>query len=500
MEHKHICWLAGCPVSCRTETDQPRHETLVAARMNHLFQLSTAYIIVGTLFLVMPLATWLALASERQTAIRIWCLGGCMFGLSMLLLGMRTRLPAWASYPMGNALLWFSTLMMVKAMCLELGRQLRWLHMIVATLAMTIVFEYFRLGLNNALLRFSWSLLIMLVLLSSIAWLAYRVQQRENRKSAYWLAGTYALASVGIVLRLIRSWLGHTQPDLMDAHWDGVITSVNSLLVAIFGNMGYIGIYLSRAHEREIAATVERDRHETSARLGAQIAHLDRQRSMSEMSAALAHELGQPLTAAKVDCHVASLELARWPSAPAQLTETIESLKDSISRSSHIVSRIHDFIRHREPVLTPVHWGDVYQDVIALIPARERPLHAQLTWHSEDQDLQVLGDRVQLSQVLLNLLRNALHAHETGRALHVQVIHQATGDDIVLTVCDNGRGIAPETLSRMGNAFFTTKPDGLGVGLAISRTIVQQHGGQLLIESQTGMCTQVRVVLPRFVT
>lgn len=465
--------------------------------MNPLFQLSTAYIIVGALFLVMPLATWLALASERQTAIRIWCLGGCLFGLGMLLLGMRARLPAWASYPLGNALVWFSTLMMVKAMLQELGRDLRWWQMVVATGAMTLVFEYLRLVLQHGLLRFGWSLLIMFGLLSSIAWLAFRIQRSENRKSAYWLSGTYALAAIGLLFRLLRAWLGLTDPDLMDANLDGIITSISSLLVAIFGNMGYIGIYLSRAHERETAATVERDRQETRAQLGAQIAHLDRQRSLSEMSAALAHELGQPLTAAKVDCHVATLELARWPSAPPQLRQTLDSLADSIGRSSQIVTRIHDFIRHREPVLTPVLWSDVYQDVIALIPTRERPAQSQLSWHSESPALCVRGDRIQLSQVLLNVLRNALQAPAAGRALHVQVRAQVSGSEVVLTVRDNGSGIAQETLSRIGTSFFTTKSDGLGVGLSISRTIVQQQGGQLLIDSTPGLGTQVSVVLPR---
>lgn len=123
--------------------------------MTPLFQLSTAYIIAAALFLVMPLATWLTLASERQAAIRIWCLGGCLFGLGMLLLGMRAQLPAWATYPLGNALVWFSTLMMVKALRQELGRVLPWWHMVAATFLMTLVFEYLRWGLNSQLLRFS---------------------------------------------------------------------------------------------------------------------------------------------------------------------------------------------------------------------------------------------------------------------------------------------------------------------------------------------------------
>lgn len=468
--------------------------------MTPLFQLSTAYIIAGTLFLVMPLATWLTLSSERSTAIRIWSLGGCLFGLGMLLLGMRAQIPEWATYPLGNGLVWFSTLMMVKAMRLELGRSFSWWHMIAATLLMTLVFEYLRLVLNSQLLRFSWSVAIMLLLLLWISWLALLIRRQENRKSAYWLSGAYAVAALGLLFRLVRAWMGRSDPNIIDTSWDGIITSISSLLVAIFGNMGYIGIYLSRAHERETAATVERERQEIQSQLSAQIAHLDRQRSLSEMSAALAHELGQPLTAAKVDCHIASAELARWPSAPAVLQESLTSLRDSITRAGLIVTRIHDFIRQREPVLTPVQWSAIYEDVIPLMPARDRPARAQLHWISHGPELWILGDRIQLSQVLLNLLRNALQAPPNSEALRVEVSQRVVDEEIVLTVRDNGRGMPPEVIQQIGTAFFTTKPEGLGVGLSISRTIVQQHGGQLQIESQAGHGTQVHVLLPRWKT
>lgn len=337
----------------------------------------------------------------------------------------------------------------------------------------------------------------MLCLLAWISWLAFQIRRQDRRKSADWLAGAYALAALGLLFRLLRAWLGRSDPNIMDTNWDGVITSISSLLVAIFGNMGYIGIYLSRAHERETAATVERKRQEIQSQLGAQIAHLDRQRSLSEMSAALAHELGQPLTAAQVDGHIASAELARWPSAPSELKVALASLRESIARAGLIVTRIHDFIRQREPELTPLRWSDIYHDVLPLIPARERPAVAHLGWHSAGAELWIEGDRIQLSQVLLNLLRNALQAPLRLETLRVDIAEHVVGDSVVLTVSDNGRGMPPEVMEQIGSAFFTTKPEGLGVGLSISRTIVQQHGGQLQIESQAGQGTEVRVVLAR---
>ncbi len=468
--------------------------------MTLLFELSTAYVIASILFLVMPLATWLTLSSERQNAIPIWCLGGCLFGLGLFLLGLRIYLPEWATYPLGNFLVWFSALMMVKAMQRELERDLPWRQMIVVTLLMVFIFEYLRLVCQCQTLRFSWSVMITLVLFGWISWLGFLVRDQEGCRSAYWLLGAYILATVGLLYRLVRTWAGHADPDIIIANVDGVITSFTSLILAIFGNMGYIGIYLSRAHSRETLATVERERQEIQAQLGAQIAHLDRQRSLSEMSAALAHELGQPLTAAEMDCHVANTELGRWPSAPLELKETLASLGENIVRAGSIVTRIHDFILQREPELKPVQWFDVYQDVISLIPKRERPALVNLSWRSTRSDLWILGDRIQLSQVLLNLLRNALQASKTSEVLHLEVFQQVVGDDIVLTVQDNGCGMAPEIINQIGSAFFSTKPDGLGVGFSISRTIVQHHGGQMQIESEVGHGTKVRVILPRMQT
>lgn len=464
--------------------------------MNTLFQLSTSYIILGTLFEVMPIATWLALAPLRTPAVRVWCWAGALFGVGVLLIGMRQALPAWLSYAIANGLVWFSCMMMLKALRMELKLSLPWRHMVVSVFCMLLGFEYFRTIGVHPVLRFNWSMSIVLLLSCLVSWTAFNLHRREKSKSALLIAITYGFASAGVGLRMARTLLGYAHPDIMISAADGLIMSITIFPVAILGNMGYIGLYMERLKAREIAAALEDERAESRARLGAQIAHLDRQRSMAEMSAALAHELGQPLTAAQMDCHVAEMALSRMPQAPHTLSEALTSLRGSITRSAQIISRIHDFIKGRDPVFLPVRWEDIFRDVIDLIPSKERPPGAQVTWHSVEQNLDLLADRVQLSQVLLNLLRNAFQAADPLMPLKIQLIQTRRGADVVLTIVDNGMGMARDTLSQVGSAFFTTKPEGLGVGLAIARNIIEQHGGKLRIDSAPGQGTQIEISLP----
>jgi signal transduction histidine kinase len=465
--------------------------------MNTLIQLSTSYIILGTLFLVMPVATWAALSPNRTAAVRVWCVAGALFGVAILLIGMRQALPAWVSYPLANTMVWFSCMMMLKALCMELNFcQPRWKLMAISALVMCLVFEYLRTGIGHSLWRFNWAMGILLGLTISIAGLAFKLYSLEKRKSALLIASSYALASCGILIRITRSLLGYANPDIMTSVADGLVISVTIFPVAILGNMGFIGLYMERMKERDIAQALEKERQESRMRLSAQIAHMDRQRSMAEMSAALVHEIGQPLTAAQVDCHVAEIELSRVGDAPPRLIEALRDLRGSIQRSNQILSRIRDFIKGNEPVLWRVRWEEIYRDVIDLIPHKERPAGLEVRWHSVQQNLWIRADRIQLSQVLLNLLRNAFQAANPHTPLLIQLREEQVGDEVVLFIQDNGTGMAPQTLLQAGRAFFTTKPDGLGVGLSIARSIVEQHGGRLQIESATGEGTQIQIRLP----
>ena len=186
----------------------------------------------------------------------------------------------------------------------------------------------------------------------------------------------------------------------------------------------------------------------------------------------------------------------------AKLEEAVLDLQKHMVRSIQIVTRIHDFIKSREPLMEPVRWHDIYQDVIHLLPQTERPAGCRIEWISKahQSSTWVMGDSIQLSQVLLNLLRNALQAQHVDRLLRLKVLEYVEGMSVSLSISDNGTGMDEATIESALTAFFSTKNDGLGVGLAISKSIMEQHGGSLSIESTLGQGTQITLTLPQLKT
>jgi PAS domain S-box-containing protein len=240
-------------------------------------------------------------------------------------------------------------------------------------------------------------------------------------------------------------------------------------------------------------------KHAQDAVLAAQaeLAHAARVATLGELTASIAHEVNQPLMAV-----VTSGEAGmRWLKRPAPDLHEVETSMARIiaegRRASEIVKRIRDFLRK-----APAQQDAL--DVAAIVEEAARLVQHDLAREQVALRLDVApglpavtGDRIQLQQVLVNLMVNASQAM-TGqpepRVLTVQAA-LAPDDCVAITVCDTGPGIAPDHLERLFAPFFTTKPHGMGMGLAICRTTVEAHGGRLSAENMPGRGARFRVTL-----
>ena len=218
------------------------------------------------------------------------------------------------------------------------------------------------------------------------------------------------------------------------------------------------------------------------------LAHVTRLTTLGEVSASIAHEINQPL-AAIVNNATASLVLLsdRQP----DLEEVRAALQDVVNdaeRASAIIERVRQMSRRVGPQQAPCRIREIVDDVVALA-ARTAALRAVAIDSEIPQDVPlVIGDFVQLEQVLLNLVVNAIDAMSDADPSHRRVEIRAVTDpddghsSVTIRVADRGVGLNPEDMPRLFEAFHTTKPHGLGLGLAISRSIVEAHGGRLWAE------------------
>jgi PAS domain S-box-containing protein len=235
------------------------------------------------------------------------------------------------------------------------------------------------------------------------------------------------------------------------------------------------------------------------ARARSELAQVTRASTLGELAASIAHEVNQPLAAIVANGHASLRWLdARPPNEPEARAALDRIIRDA-NRAGEVITRIRRFLQRGDMQRSPLEMNAVVADVLALVraEAQARGVHLQFTPVAALPA--VAADRVQVQQVLLNLVMNALEAlgRSTGTARQVAIRLQRQGDDnLQVDVRDSGPGIDPALRSALFEAFQTTKPDGMGMGLAISRSIVEAHGGRLWVTPNEGPGVTFGFTLP----
>ena len=460
------------------------------------FHTPTIFLILGFLYIMLPIAVWLALSNQPSKTIFLWCVGGELLAIGLLLIGLRPFIPAWVSYTVANALAWMAILIQASALrhALKLNWHVRYMVLVVA--AWLAVFEYFRIVLENAHLRFAWSILFFVVDFAYISYLARRISLDYDLKSGRWLSVAYGIAAVMMLIRMLRILFGFTEPDVVAQGADSLLVAFSGFMVSVLGNFSFVGIAMERATKKEMQATAERARQEESFRLSEQIAQLERQRTLGVMSYSFAHELSQPLTAILMDAHAVKSSLTSNHIDAKALSESIEDIERNAARTGQLIDRIRNFIRPTQDHFEPVDMKLLVRDVKQLLLHEIRIQKIEFEWDFEQEESVVSGDRVQLSQIVLNVYRNAIQALSDSQIRKIFVSLDSQAQRVVLRVRDSGPGLSEKLKHNIGMPFVTSKKDGLGVGLSISKTIAEKHGGSLSITNAMDGGALVELNLP----
>ena len=285
-----------------------------------------------------------------------------------------------------------------------------------------------------------------------------------------------------------------TVRELRGRHKDGTLVPID-LSVAEFeidGNRYYTGL-LRDVTERKHKELKDKEHL-------AELAHVTRLGLMGEMASGIAHEVNQPLTAITNYTQVC-LNLLSSPTVdPIKLSETLQKTHQQALKAGQIIHRMRDFVRSRTIQRTQVDINDLVQTAIALCEAECKQLQIHHKTELSTSLPKVYVDYVQIEQVLLNLMRNsveALHAMSEGR--HKQLIVQTylnEKNQIEVRVKDNGPGLDESQQLQVLKPFYTTKDSGMGMGLSISRSIVEAHNGLLRFNSKKNKGSTFYFTLP----
>ena len=266
------------------------------------------------------------------------------------------------------------------------------------------------------------------------------------------------------------------------------------------------GAHLNNASGRLEVHGVSRDisdrkRSEAeAARHQAAVAHLARLNTMGQIATGLAHEINQPLTAIRNYAHYCRTAVQTGQDLGATLPDALDNLDHAATRAAQIVQRLRGFVRKQQAERTPTDLNQVVRESSGLLGMALRHGRIRVVQQLEPDLPKVTVDPVQIEQVLVNLIQNAVDAMDSvpaaQRVIVLSTRVEGAAGTVHVEVADRGCGIAPDQAVRIFEEFFTTRPDGLGLGLAISKDIVERHGGRMAARANPGGGTVLEVILP----
>ena len=231
-------------------------------------------------------------------------------------------------------------------------------------------------------------------------------------------------------------------------------------------------------------------------RLQSDLAHVNRVSTMGELTASLAHEIKQPIAATITNANTSMRWLKREQPDLGEACEAIQRILEDGRRASDIIDRLKSLYKKSAPKRELVEVGEVVREMVVLLRGEANRYAVSIRIDLADDLPKITADRVQLQQVLMNLMLNAIEAmKETGGVLTVKSQLDQDGG-VLISVSDTGVGLPAEKADQIFNAFFTTKPQGSGMGLAISRSIIESHGGRLWAVTNDGRGATFHFTVP----
>jgi PAS domain S-box-containing protein len=274
---------------------------------------------------------------------------------------------------------------------------------------------------------------------------------------------------------------GHWQGEIYNRRKNGEIFPQWLTISAIKDNLGnttnYVGVTWDITERKQ--AEEDAQRHQRD------MAHVMRLSTMGEMATGMAHELNQPLAAIVVYCGTAASLVSSLPSPPQQLGEMLERAKEQAHRAGDIIRHLREFVSKEGKDKEPFDLDQVIRDVITLLKWEVQESGIKIDLRPGGQTRKVSANKIQIEQVLINLVRNSLEAIGQAEIAAGRVVIQTRllpNDMIEVSVSDNGPGVDATMADKIFDQFQTSKETGMGIGLSLSRTIIEAHGGNLWVD------------------
>lgn len=460
---------------------------------------STTLFVVAAIFLVLPLIVWLSLSGNRNRAVLFWCAGSLMAAAGILLMGLRASVPGWLSFHVANTLLMSSLVFWSQGLRCFRGQKWGWGLLVFWVLLFgsfySVLFAWYAPGVRGMGVR--------LALGGLALWTAYealRTAKTLRTLNAYPIAAAFALLGLAFMVQVLTTGGGGVIPSPFSNTWNASALAMVALVAAVISHFSFVGMVIDLALRTVLKQRTDMLALEQAEKLDSQLMSLERQRRLVLVSGALAHELNQPLTVAMTNAQLMQRMVKGGKMPSEMMIEMLTKMSLSLDRASQILTRIRE--------IKPISADGVHTETLDLRTIIQQSLEqSQLDLEKSHVNVQKLisaeplwckVDGVSASQIFVNVIRNAAQAMRDIPDAALTITCQAAADKVWVEIADTGPGLPPDMLDSVGRPFNTTRPEGLGLGLAISRTLAQQFGGVLEIGNRpSGVGAIVTLTLPK---
>ncbi len=473
--------------------------------MNEAFPAFQLLLVLSlTMIVGLPLLIWLFMHGHRDRGARWWFAAVGCNAVALLLVGWLQRFSA------ASAVLFLLALVLaIESMRWELQRPA--MNRLVLSLGF-VAYAMFQFALEAAGWRMSVGYPINLALLNLadvvLMMLLWQVSRRQQSRGLLMVAIGIALVLLPNVLRLLTAIAQGGGPEAFSGSPMTNVAIVLITIVAALQAVGYGGFVLEKLHQRQLEVKVSEARAMESRLLAerhaqelqAIIAQRDAMivmnsrfsavNSLAMLNSSIVHEISQPAQALTSILDLLSLK----PLEPS-VSQSLEQARQLVIRMGETLNALRRLMSSQEPGLHHLNLNNVVQEILPILHNEARRRGHTLTWSPmpDGRGLEVVANKVLLERITINLVTNAFEAmegqrksspHEPGQVrLQTRISHEGTLPCAVLEVSDNGPGIQPEILEHLGMAFKTSKEQGVGLGLALARLIVETWRGQLRLTS-----------------
>jgi len=465
--------------------------------MSDMLDLATTFRVSGLFYFLMSLTTWLVLRRQDSWSLRIWCLAGTMTGISAWLISLRGLVSDIWTYPVAQPLLLMSYLLFAQSLRMSMGRAWPWQVLLSVSLIYIGAMAY---GFDH---RLHWGMSVFVRCANSLALLvltliALDVARQERSRNAYFIVAGFCLFTLSMLVNAILSSLGQSSISALQLGWINHVMGVMSLLTLMLCYMGYLGLALERAQRENLQLQQKQWQANQWREQVHALTQLDRQRTLSVLANSLGHGIVQPLTASRLHVELAA-QMAQSRTSQVNNTNVSGLLGQAIEglqRSAHMVQRIRDFLRPLPSRPTLLTLQTLLQDAHGLLRQELMYRGIELSMRLPAWPVQVLAETLPMMQAVVQVLRNAMKAVEGQAQRKISVTLSVAAQEACIEVTDSGPGLPVHVLEQ-NHASVQPVVDWAGeLGLYMTRGILAQSGGRLLLANLPDKGARIALYLP----